>query len=167
VVRIPDGIVRRATALTAAALVGATLACAPVDEVPPPDAEKQARITQLGDVLKAAADGRPPNMDPFVERLENLSRFPPAESASRALAQTLIDGLPGTPVTRDASERVAVHLYRLMNGGYLKRPELERVTRELERELVTAGMDAQTAAAVRRAGIRAARDPRDPRTDWW
>jgi hypothetical protein len=166
-VAIRDSIARRTTFVTAAALVGATLSCAPVDEVPLPDAEKQVRIVRLAHVLQAAADHRPTDMEPIVEWLESLSRYPPAESATTALVQTLVEGLPGTPISRDASERVAVHLYSLMNGGYLKRRDLERVALRLEKELVTAGVPVPEAAAIRQAGMRVAREPRNPRADWW
>lgn len=127
----------------------------------------QARIAQLADTLQALAGGRGNAVEPLAERLDNLCRFPPAESASRALARTLVEGLPGASVDKAASERMARHVHSLMNGGYLPRPRLERVAFELERELAAAGVPAGTAAAAREAGIRVAREPRNPRTDWW
>jgi hypothetical protein len=127
----------------------------------------QARIAQLADTLRSLADGRGPGVEPLTERIDNLCRFPPAESASHALAQALAEGLPGSSVDAAASERVARHVHSLMNGGYLPRPQLERVAFDLERELVAAGVPAGTAAAAREAGIRVAREPRNPRTDWW
>ena len=127
----------------------------------------QARIAQLADTLQAIADGRGPGLEPLAERMENLCRFPPAESASRALAQALVEGLPGASIENASRERMARHVHSLMNGGYLPRPHVERVAVELERELVAAGVPAGTAAAAREAGVRVAREPRNPRTDWW
>jgi hypothetical protein len=158
---------RHAIGLMTAALVVALMSCARPDEVPSPDAEMQARIAQVADTLQSLADGRGPAVEPLTERMDNLCRFPPAESASRALAQALAEGLPGASVDNAISERVARHVYSLMNGGYLPRPQVERVAIEVEKELVAAGVDPGTAAAAREAGIRVAREPRHPRTDWW
>jgi hypothetical protein len=166
-VTVPESIARYAIALTAAALIAATLSCALSDEVPPPDAEKQARIAQVAELLQAAGSGRGAESGPLIELLESLTRFPPAERASRALAQTLVEGLRDAPMSATASERVARNLYNLMNGGYLKRSDLEVVTLAIEKELVTAGVSAAAAAAARQAGIRVAREPRNPRADWW
>jgi hypothetical protein len=151
----------------AAVLIGATASCARPDEVPSPDAEMQARIARLADALDAASDGRSSDMRALAEQLDNLCRFPPAESATRALAQALLDGVAGVRIARDARERMAIHLYSLMNGGYLPRRSLERVTLRMEQELMAAGVPQTNASDVRAAGIRVAREPRNPRTDWW
>jgi len=127
----------------------------------------QARIAQLADTLQALADGRGPAVEPLAERVENLSRFPPAASASRALAQALADGLRGASVDHAVSMRTAACVYSLMNGGYLRRHELDRVALQLEKELAAAGVRSTAAAQAREAGIRVAREPRDPRTNWW
>jgi hypothetical protein len=150
-----------------AVLAGALGSCARLDEVPSPDREMQARIAQLADTLHALASGRQVPLEPLSERIDNLCRFPPAESATRALAQALIDGLPGASIDDAGSARAARRVYTLMNGGYLRRRRLERVAFELQQDLMAAGVDSAAAAVAREAGIRVAREPRSPRSDWW
>lgn len=151
----------------AAVVVGALVSCAPVDEVPPPDEEMQARLARIADLLGAASDGRSPGVDLFAEQIDDLCRFPPAVAASRALARALLDGIAGRRISREIGERVALHLYSLANGGYLQRRSLERVTLRLEQELIAAGVPTPMAFDARDAAIRVAREPRNPRTDWW
>ena len=148
-------------------IVCATPSCAPRDEVPVPDAEKQARIRQLGDLLQRAGTGGEVAVEPLVDRLESLCRFPPAADASRALARALVTAASSRALPGDVSHRLAQHLYVAMNGGYLRHAGLERLTGDTERTLVQAGVPAAAAAAVRVAVRRVAREPRDPRVDWW
>ena len=150
-----------------AAVLGATLACAPADEIPIPDREKQARLEEVAEMLYARGAGAAPGLQRLERLLDSLTRFPPAEAATRALTVTVDDALGGRRISRDASERVAWQLYTLMNGGYLTRPRLEQVTQGLERELASAGASPAAVTLVVQAGVRAAREPKNPRTDWW
>jgi hypothetical protein len=127
----------------------------------------QVRVGQLAESLRTLGGDGEADVLALADRLDTLSRFPPAESASRALARALIEGLAGRHLSRETSERLASHLFTAMNGGYLRRPHLERVTRDIEKELAAAGAPVAVAAAAREAGIRVAREPRNPRSDWW
>jgi hypothetical protein len=148
-------------------MLGAIVSCTPVDEVPSPDREMQARLTRIADLIGAASDGRSPGVDRLAEEIDNLCRFPPAATASRALAQAILDGVDGRPVSLEARRRLAMHLYSLANGGYLQRRSVERVTLRLEQELIAAGVPALIAGDARAAGMRVAREPRSTRANWW
>jgi hypothetical protein len=149
------------------AVMGATLACAPADEVPSPDREKQARVAEVAQMLHARGAGAAIDTEHLSETLDDLTRFPPADEATRELTSALNAAVSDTHISPASSERVASQMYQLMNGGYLPRSALARVTDDVEQELVATGVSPAAAAAVAVAGVKVAREPRNPRTDWW
>ncbi len=127
----------------------------------------QARIAHIGQMLYSRGAGEASKVQDLAARLDELTRFPPAEPATQALSSAMTAAIGGTGLSQEASGRLASRLYVLMNGGYLTRPHLEDATRDLERELGSAGVAPAAAAAVGAAGFKVARESRNPRTDWW
>jgi hypothetical protein len=140
---------------------------APPDEVPEPTAEQHNRIEDLSRLMHGIARGGASDAAALPEKLDGLCRFPPAEAATAALAAVLIEALPRSAFRERVPDRLAMQLYAAMNGGYLRRARLVRLSHETAFELASAGIGTDLQAAMRTAVVRVAREERHPRTDWW
>ena len=141
------------------------LRCTPADRVPEPSPERQQRIVMLSQTFSGIAAGRAEAPGALADQLAALTAFPPAPAASTALAEALNAALPGAAL--DDAQVLAKRVYAAMNGGYLRQPDLARLLAAVDAQLRQAGVSEMRRQEVTGALRRVAREPADPRTDWW
>ena len=123
-------------------------------------------MTRLAGMLQDAANGMVAVTD-LESLLRTLCRFEPAAAATRDLAAVLADAMPEARPDEAMRLRLAERIYQAMNGGYLRRPALDALTRDVAADLAARGVSPPRLEGLRVALVRVAREEQAPRADWW